>query len=93
MKNRRLGSVFIGILPRAIVYEEEPFRNEDARYINNWLKNECNLRDIKFLDQWDQFYGDWSMYSNDGFHLSKKGKNILAQNVANLLEKNNFLAY
>ena len=91
MKNRRLGSVFIGILPRATVYEEEPFRNKDAQYINNWLKNECHIRGIKFLDQWDQFFGNWSMYGRDGFHLSKKGKDVLAKNITNLLNENNFL--
>ena len=91
MKNRRLGSVLIGILPRGTVYKEEPFRNNDAFYINKWLENECNIRNIKFLDQWDIFYGNWSMYGRDGFHLSKLGKNKLAQNLVKLLQENNFL--
>ena len=84
MRNRRNGAILVGILPRGTVYEDGKYTNNDAYYINNWLKKECKLRDIKFLDLWDKFFGNWSMYGRDGVHLSRRGKDILAKNVASL---------
>ena len=89
MKNRRQGAVLVGILPRAWYnHDYEDFTNKEALYINKWLVNECRIRNIKFLDLWDRFHGDWSLYGADGLHLSKNGKNVLAQKVANIINEN-----
>ena len=90
MKNRRGGSILIGILPRGC--PEEKSWNQDAKYINKWLEQECGNRGINFVDMWENYWGDWSMYTKDAVHQSRKGKMVIVNKIQELIKSKCFLA-
>ena len=69
-KEKSNNIVLSGILPR--VTAEERFFNL-ATSINRRLVNICKEEGINFIDCWDNFYHDRSLFSRDGVHLNAVG--------------------
>lgn len=67
-KTNRL--IVSGILPRI----GAPYSFYDKAYsTNNRLKSLCSQEKIDFVDLWDNFYDDSSLFQDDGLHLDPVG--------------------
>ena len=54
--------------------------------INTWLRGWCKRKNLGFFDH-GAVYSAPGMRSADGYHLSQRGKRILAQELAGLVER------
>ena len=61
-----------GIIPKL-----KESKNSNAGRINNDIEKLCKKEDIGFIDIWDIFHGDKSLYAFNETSLSNKGKNVL----------------
>ena len=57
-----------------------------AQLINTWLRGWCHLRNLGFFDH-GEAYSAPGLMAADGSHLSQRGKQILAQELAGLIER------
>ena len=80
LKGRKI--VMTGIIPRRLENNEWLSR---AIAINDRIKSMCNNRHINFIDLWEEFYDDESLFDKKGVHLSNKGCNKLADIIINSL--------
>jgi len=75
--------VFSSVPP---VAGEDEGRNMKSEQINTWLQAWCHRQNVGFFD-----LGSVSMapglLETDGVHLSQKGKRILAQELAGLIDR------
>ncbi len=61
-----------------------------AQMINAKVKTLCNNKGVKFVDFWDSYIENWSLYTRDDVHLSRNGKeklDLINLNLYNLLSK------
>ena len=83
MKDRRVPSVLVGVLPRCFA---SPKWRSQSLYINRWLSEQCSNLGIHFVDLWDDFaFKSW-MYTFDGVHLSYQGRNFLGVVLGELFD-------
>ena len=68
MKTDRL--VISGILPR--IHANRAFYGK-AYSINNQLKSLCSRENVGFVNMWDNFYNESSLFQDDGLHLNSVG--------------------
>ena len=54
--------------------------------INTWLRGWCKHKNLGFFDH-GAVYSAPGLRSADGYHLSQRGKRILAQELAGLAER------
>ena len=69
-KDKSSDIVISGIIPRMMATRR--FFNI-ATSINRRLANLCNKEHIGFVDTWDSFYHDRSLFKHDGIHLNQVG--------------------
>ena len=53
---------------------------------NKWLKNECALEGVHFVDSWAGFVNRRELFAKDGLHLSGLGANELGRLVARAVD-------
>ena len=61
-------------------------RTRKAHLINTWLRGWCHHRNFGFYDP-GALYSAPGLLSADGFHLSLRGKRILAHELAGLIDR------
>ena len=76
IRDRGAVPVVCGILPRRGASVEWLSR---AIAMNRRVADHCGSNGWAFLDTWDLFYGENSLYARDGVHLSRRGVRVLAQ--------------
>ena len=54
--------------------------------INTWLRGWCKHKNLRFFDH-GTVYSTPGLRSVDGYHLSQRGKQILAQELVGLIER------
>ena len=54
--------------------------------INTWLRGWCKCKNLRFFDHGVVYLAS-GLKSADGYHLSQRGKRILAQELAGLVER------
>lgn len=69
-KDKSRNVIISGIIPR--VSANQQFFNF-ASSTNRRLSNLCREEDIGFIDTWDHFYYDHSLFTRDGVHLNQVG--------------------
>lgn len=69
-KEKSSNVIISGILPRWV--ENQRFLNA-ATMTNRRLATLCSQENVDFIDTWDSFYYDRSLYRNDGLHLNEVG--------------------
>ena len=80
----RKWSVVCGLIPR---YDVNPFVFSRMLGINTRLEKLCRREDVMYVDVWDHFNNDRSLFSEDGLHLNKVG----IANVRSIIPKLNQL--
>ena len=60
-----------GLIPR---YDVGPLVLSRMLGINTRLEKLCSKEDVMYVDVWDHFSNDWSLFSEDGLHLNRVGK-------------------
>jgi lysophospholipase L1-like esterase len=76
--------VVTGIVPR---YSQDSEWSSRAIGINVRIESLCNRLGIQFIDLWDGFYGNRSLYAKDGTHFSCKGVATLGRDIDDRLYK------
>ena len=74
--------VFSSIPPNA---GEDEGRNKKSEQINIWLQAWCHMQNLGFFDHGSVYMAP-GLLTTDGVHLSQKGKRILAQKIAGLID-------
>ena len=69
-KNKSTNIIVSGILPRMSAGSQ--FYNQ-ATSINSHIVNLCTEEEISFINLWDNFYYDESLFRDDGVHLNGVG--------------------
>ena len=75
IRDRGAVPVVCGIIPRRDAGAEWLSR---AIAMNCRIANHCGSNGWAFLDTWDLFYGENSLYARDGVHLSRRGVGVLS---------------
>ena len=88
LKSKRCYSLVLGVLPRLNETSEWKVK---ARRLNSWIRDQCSSNSLAFLDLWDIFSPDPSLFIRDQIHLNYKGKNLLADIILQHLTLPNFL--
>ena len=83
-KEKSSNVIMSGILPRWV--ENQRFLN-DATMTNRRLATLCREENVDFVDTWDSFYYDRSLYKNDGLHLNGVGAARLGRLLSDAVEK------
>jgi len=76
-------AVFSSIPP---VAGEDEGRNRRSQQINTWLQAWCHSQNLGFFDD-KSVYMAPGLLATDGVYLSQKGKRILAQELAGLIDR------
>jgi len=76
--------VFSSIPP---VAEEDEGRNRRSQQINTWLQAWSHRQNMVFFFDHGSVYMAPGLLATDGVHLSQKGKRILAQGTAGLIDR------
>lgn len=82
MKNIRAKVIFSSILP---VYGKSEARKRHIIHINSWLHGWCHCEGLEFYDN-GTFYEDYNLLRSNGIHISRRGRAILGNRLANLSE-------
>jgi len=61
-------------------------RGRKTHLINRWLTDWCHWWNFGFFDH-GEVYTALGLLATDGVHLSQRGKQILAQDLAGLIER------
>ena len=64
-------SVVYGLIPR---YDVDPLVLSRMLGIYTRLEKLCSREDVMYVDVWDHFNNDRSLFSVDGLHLNRAGK-------------------
>ena len=75
--------IFCSIPLRAVRDTEWAWK---AQVMNNWLRDWCRGRNFGFFDH-GAVYSTPDLLSMDGAHLSQRGRRILVQEPAGLIER------
>jgi len=65
---------------------EDGGRNSRSQQINTWLQAWCHRQNLGFVDHGSVYMAP-GLLATDGVHLSQKGKRILAQELAELIDR------
>ena len=76
IRDSRRRSVVCGLIPR---YDIGPFVLSKMLGINTRLKKLCMRQDVMYIDVWDHFSNDRSLFSGVGLHLNRVGKERLGR--------------
>jgi len=68
------------------VAEEDEGRNRKSEQINTWLQAWCHKQNLGFFDHGSVYMAS-GLLATHGVHLSQKGKRILAQELAGLIDR------
>ena len=82
LKSTRTKGVVCGILPRF----DRKVSWDKILGFNKWLKNECALEGVHFVDSWAGFVNRRELFAKDGLHLSGLGANELGRLVARAVD-------
>ena len=74
--------VVCGVLPRRGVGDEWLSK---AIAVNRRLAAHCERNGWLFVDNWDLFFGNDSLYARDGVHLTFKGAEVLSDSIERAL--------
>lgn len=69
-----------------LVTGRDTVMTQKTHLINTWLRGWCNCRNLGFFDH-GEFYSAPDLMAIDGSHLSPRGKQVLAQELAGLIER------
>ena len=83
LKEKRTNLIISGILPR--INAENQFYNK-AFSTNNRLKSLCSKENVEFINLWDHFYDQKSLYNHDGLHLNPVGSARFGRLLNNVVE-------
>ena len=81
VKNVGAQVIFSSILP---VRGKGVSINRRIMHINSWLRGWCRHEGFGFYDS-KAFFEDYNMLGRDGIHLSRRGKGIFSNRLANLV--------
>jgi len=65
---------------------EDEGRNRRSQQINTWLQVWCHNQNLGFFDHGSVYMAP-GLLATDGLHLSQKGKRILVQELAGLINR------
>ena len=82
LKTTRTKGVVCGILPR---FDRRVSWGKILGF-NKWLKNECTLQGLHFVDTWASFVNRRDLFAKDGLHLSSIGANELGRMVCRAVD-------
>ena len=88
LKIKRRNTLVLGILPRQNETSEWKIK---TRELNTWIRTRCSSESLSFLDLWDIFSPETSLFARDQIHLNHKGKNLLSDIILQHLTLPNFL--
>ena len=88
LKDSRRQSVICGLIPR---YDVNPLTLSRMIGINTRVQDICQKEGVMFVDVWDHFNRDRSLYGKDGLNLSSVRKarlgRVLDESIRNKVEK------
>ena len=88
IQESRRRSVICGLIPR---YDVDSLTLSRMIGINTRVEDLCKKNGVMFVDVWDHFNRDRTLYGKDGLHLSTVGKarlgRVLDENIRKQLEK------
>lgn len=84
LKSRTSKVIISGLLP---VPRASQSRNRRIFQMNTWLEKWCKGEGFKFLGHWNQFWGRWDRYKQDGLHLGWTGTNVLGGVFATVVQE------
>ena len=84
LKQKTDNGIMIGILPRKCVSN---YALSKAISVNWRLQDMCVPHGIRFVDPYDVFYGRSELFTNDGVHLSHRGKIVYGDMVNQVLRR------
>ena len=70
LKEKRTNFIVSGILPR--LNAENQFYNK-AFSTNDRLKSLCSKENVEFINLWNHFYDERTLFNHDGLHLNPVG--------------------
>ena len=85
MKEKSNHCFLLGILPRR---SSTNLQKSRAISLNTRLEELCKMNDVQFIDTWNLFYGNSSLYKYDGTHLNSYGTKVLADVIGNSIKRN-----
>ena len=85
LREARKPVIVTGILPRMSASREWYSR---ALAANVSVEKLCSNMGFKFVDLWEEFYGQGIYYIRDGLHFSDRGASVLAEAYTNVLPGN-----
>ena len=81
-KQARLGQIILsGILP-VCGNRIQGYRNSKRMAVNGMVERLCKEEEVGYVDMWDSFVGNETLYFRDGLHLSGKGAAVLAEGLS-----------
>ena len=89
LQESRRRSVICGLIPR---YDVDSVTISRMMGINTRVQDLCKKEGVMFVDVWDHFNKDRSLYGKDGLHLSSVGKarlgRVLDEGIRKEIERN-----
>ena len=89
LRESRRRSVICGLIPR---YDVDTLTLSRMLGINSRLQDLCRKEGVMYVDVWDHFNKDRTLYGKDGLHLSCVGKarlgRVLDENIRVEMERN-----
>ena len=85
LKEKRTNFIVSGILPR--LNAENQFYNK-AFSTNDRLKSLCSEENVEFINLWNHFYDERSLFNRDGVHLNPVGSARFGRLLNDVVEAN-----
>ena len=89
LQESRRQSVICGLIPR---YDVDSLTLSRMIGINTRVQDLCKKEGVMYIDVWDHFNRDRSLYGKDGLHLSSVGKarlgRVLDEGIRNEIQRN-----
>lgn len=73
------------LINESFISDKSPGASGNIQMYNDILMNISENMSCKFIDIYDEFKSDKSLFASDGYHLSVSGNNILAKKVKQVI--------